>query len=184
MAEIILLTGGARSGKSRKAEELATGYKKVVYIATSLPIDDEMRQRIQRHRQSRPEGWTTVEKYRDLYNVILKHKDSDVILLDCITVMISNILMDMDIDWDNPCQADFERAEKVVMHEIDDMLRGLEGFEGRFIMVTNEVGMSLIPEYPLGRAFRDIAGFVNQRLAQISDRVYLMVSGIALEIKG
>ncbi|TZE80900.1 bifunctional adenosylcobinamide kinase/adenosylcobinamide-phosphate guanylyltransferase [Calorimonas adulescens] len=184
MAETILVTGGARSGKSRMAEQLASGFDAVTYIATSIPVDVEMRHRIDKHRQRRPDSWITVEKYRDLDRVIAGHSHSKAILLDCITVMVSNLMLDLNIDWDKASMSDFDRAEKEVMGEIGKLIDGIRCFEGRFIIVTNEVGMSLVPEYPLGRAFRDIAGFVNQRLAEISDTVYLMVSGIAVKIKG
>ncbi len=184
MGEVILITGGARSGKSRMAEEMAMNSEGVVYVATALPIDDEMRQRIRRHRQRRPSCWTTVEKYRDLGGVIRENVGAEVILVDCITVMITNILMDIEIDWNDPSSSDLERAEGEVMREADGIIGAADGFTGRIILVTNEVGMSLVPEYPLGRVFRDIAGSVNQRLAEACDRVYLMVSGIPLKIKG
>lgn len=184
MGDVILITGGARSGKSRKAEEIASGYKDVVYVATALPLDDEMKQRIQKHRERRPPGWITVEKHSGLGDVIRENTAAEVILIDCITVLISNILIEMDVDWDNPSPADFEKAEKEVLFEIEDIINALGSFKGCLILVTNEVGMSLVPEHPLGRAFRDIAGFVNQRLAKVSVKVYLMVSGIPLKIKG
>lgn len=184
MGDVILITGGARSGKSRKAEEIASVYREVVYVATALPLDDEMRQRIQRHRERRPAGWVTVEKQSGLGSVIRENAESEVIIVDCVTVLISNILMDMEADWDHPEPKDSEEAERKVWFEIEDIIEAADGFKGCLILVTNEVGMSLVPEYPLGRVFRDIAGFTNQRLAKASSTVYLMVSGIPLRIKG
>lgn len=184
MSEVILVTGGARSGKSRMAEKMASRFKRVVYIATAVPLDEEMKQRIQRHKKRRPSGWATVEKNRGLSAAIAKCGDADAILVDCITVMITNVLMDIGIDWDHPNSADLEKAESEVMKEIDEICAAAVGFTGCVILVTNEVGMSLVSEYPLGRAFRDIAGFANQRLARICDSVYLMISGIPLKIKG
>lgn len=178
-----LVTGGARSGKSRHAEQLAANFARVMYIATSKIFDSEMEQRIQHHRDSRPAHWRTVEQYRDLNSVINEHNSTqEAVLLECITTLITNVLYDAagatpEDDWD------FETMEQVVNQQIDILLAACEASPAEVILVTNEVGMGIVPENRLARHFRDIAGRVNQRLAQRADEVWLVVSGIGVKIK-
>lgn len=178
-----LVTGGARSGKSRHAEQLAANFACVLYIATSKIFDSEMEQRIQHHRDSRPAHWRNVEQYRDLNSVINEHNSAqEAVLLECITTLITNVMYDAagatpEDDWD------FETMEQVVNQQIDILLAACEASPAEVILVTNEVGMGIVPENRLARHFRDIAGRVNQRLAQRADEVWLVVSGIGVKIK-
>lgn len=178
-----LVTGGARSGKSRHAEQLASNFARVMYIATSKIFDSEMEQRIQHHRDSRPAHWRTVEQYRDLNSVINEHNSAqEAVLLECINTLITNVMYDAagatpEDDWD------FETMEQVVNQQIDILLAACEASPAEVILVTNEVGMGIVPENRLARHFRDIAGRVNQRLAQRADEVWLVVSGIGVKIK-
>lgn len=185
MAEIVLVTGGARSGKSTFAEEYAKSISdKVLYIATSTPFDDEMKIRIRKHRERRPDKWQTVEAYRNLDSALDgKIKDRNVILLDCITVMISNLMMDCIKDWDNINEEDTVIAENTVSKELELLLESVSDFKGTLIIVTNEAGMGMVPVYASARLFRDMAGRANQKLARIADEVHLCVSGIPVRIK-
>ncbi|AAM23668.1 adenosylcobinamide kinase/adenosylcobinamide-phosphate guanylyltransferase [Caldanaerobacter subterraneus subsp. tengcongensis MB4] len=180
---LIMVTGGARSGKSEFAEKLAyeRGKDEVLYIATSLPVDEEMKERIKRHRERRPSSWETVEAYKDLDKEILKRKKK-VVLIDCLTVMISNLLMEVDLTWENSTLEQIDEIEDRISQEVDKILIVSSGVE--IIIVTNEVGMGLVPEYKLGRIFRDIAGRMNKKVAEASKEVYLMISGIPVKIKG
>lgn len=178
-----LVTGGARSGKSSHAERLAANSERVLYIATSKIFDDEMEARIQHHRDSRPAHWRTVEQYRELNTVINEQNDAqEAVLLECITTLITNVMYDAageqpEDDWD------FVSIEQVVNQQIDILLAACAISPADVILVTNEVGMGIVPENRLARHFRDIAGRVNQRLAQSADEVWLVVSGIGVKIK-
>ena len=181
MGKLILVTGGARSGKSGYAESLAAALGEVTYIATAIPFDAEMQERIRLHRGHRPSNWKTIEAYRDLGSVLADL--SGAVLLDCMTIMVSNLMMDSETDWDNPNTQDAQMAEAVVNTQINDLLAGVNAMNGTLIIVTNELGMGLVPVYPFGRIFRDIAGRVNQRLARMADEAWFMVSGIPMRLK-
>jgi len=186
MAEIILITGGARSGKSSLAETKAKELgSKVVYIATAIAFDEGMKDRISKHKASRPNSWATIELYKN-FSDLEKNQDfieSDLILLDCMTLMVSNILLDSNVDFDKCSMEEIEHIEKVVFKEIKELLEVVTRYEKKLIIVTNEVGMGLVPSYRLGSIFRDIAGRVNQYLAKQANEVYFTVSGIPLQIK-
>ena len=184
MGGLTLLTGGARSGKSRMAEQLAKERGvPVTYLATATPSDAEMEDRIRRHRAQRPAGWPTVEAYKDLDRVMASAQPG-VILLDCVTLMITNLLMECELDWDAPSLESIAQAERYVEEEIGKLLRGTVAYPGEVLAVTNEIGMGMVPAYPMGRAFRDIAGRANQRLAAQAGTVIFMVSGLPLYVKG
>jgi len=186
MAEIILITGGVRSGKSSLAETKAKELGcKVVYIATAIAFDEGMKDRISKHKSSRPSSWATIELYRN-FSDLEKNQDfieSDLILLDCMTLMVSNILLDSNVDFDKCSMEEIEHIEKIVFKEIKELLEVVTRYEKKLIIVTNEVGMGLVPSYRLGSIFRDIAGRVNQYLAKQANEVYFTVSGIPLQIK-
>lgn len=174
--ELVLILGGARSGKSALAQRLATASGgRVLFIATAEAGDDEMRRRIAHHRASRPADWTTLEVPRDLARAVAASNDYDVAIVDCLGVWVSNLLADAD-----PSSAD---AEAAILEAASQLLAAYEAAAASLILVSQEVGMGLVPPYPLGRAFRDVLGRVNQRLAARADRVYLTVSGLALEMK-
>jgi adenosylcobinamide kinase/adenosylcobinamide-phosphate guanylyltransferase len=185
MGKIIFITGGARSGKSRFAESLLAGKDDVVYVATAIGFDDEMRERIARHRKRRNPRWETIECYRD-FGILRgeRLKGRRHILLDCITLMVSNVMLqDSEIDWDRAGPVDADRVEKMALGEASRFLVVAREFEGETVIVSNELGMGLVPPNPLGRYCRDITGTVNMLIASEADEVYFMASGIPLKIK-
>ena len=186
MGKITLITGGARSGKSSYAEKIAADISgKVLYIATAVAFDVEMQERIAIHKKSRPQDWDTYEGYKGLDKVIEAAKGHDVILLDCVTVMLTNLLWEYPgMDFETPSQEVLAEAEEYVRHEFDKLLKAANGYGGSLIMVTNELGSGLVPESPIARSFRDIAGRVNQQIAAHCQEVYLTVCGIPVQIKG
>jgi adenosylcobinamide kinase/adenosylcobinamide-phosphate guanylyltransferase len=173
---IILILGGARSGKSRYAQELAEKLgRKVLYVATAEALDDEMKARIEAHRRSRPSSWKTVEAASDVAAAIADDVvDADVVIIDCLTLLLSNVA-----DED----AGVEVWEKRAAEELDRLVALADGAAARFIVVSNEVGLGLVPAYPLGRGFRDVVGWANQMLARRAAEVYFMVAGIPLKLK-
>ena len=185
MGRLILVTGGARSGKSTFAEETVKNMgANILYIATSIPFDDEMKNRVRRHREQRPKEWETVEAYRDL-DVLLQDKlaGRDAVLLDCLTVMVSNLMLERAMDWDGISVEEINAVEEDVGKQIEKLAKLIKLSDIPFIVVTNELGMGVVPPYELGRAIRDIAGRANQVLAKAADEVYLCVSGIPVRIK-
>ncbi|MDW2744767.1 bifunctional adenosylcobinamide kinase/adenosylcobinamide-phosphate guanylyltransferase [Atlantibacter subterraneus] len=182
---MILITGGARSGKSRHGERLVQGMaERVLYIATSMIFDDEMAERIKHHQLSRPAHWRTVEAWRDVPAVITPENDpQEAILLECITTLISNLLF--DFVGDTPEESwDYTAIEAHIDAHITQLLAACAACPSPVVLVTNEVGMGIVPENRLARHFRDIAGRVNQRLAEQAEQVWLVVSGIGVKIKG
>lgn len=185
MRRIILVTGGARSGKSLFAESKAReADSDVLYIATAIPFDDEMKLRVKKHREQRPSTWSVLEAYKD-FDTLLKGScaPKKVFLLDCITLMVSNIILEKNLDWDNLNNVEIEEVEQCVKIEIEKLLSVVSDRKVLLIAVTNEVGMGIVPENKLSRIFRDIAGRANQILAKEADEVYLCVSGLPMKIK-
>jgi adenosyl cobinamide kinase/adenosyl cobinamide phosphate guanylyltransferase len=170
-AKITLVLGGARSGKSRYAESTIAGLPPAwqppwTYIATAEPGDAEMAQRIATHRARRGPDWQTVEAPRDLPAALTSAQGP--VLVDCLTLWLSNLMLaEADIDGETA------RLEQT-----------LEAATAPVVLVANEVGSGIVPEYPLGRRFRDLQGILNQRIAARADRVVLVVAGIPLAIKG
>jgi len=185
MGRLVFVTGGARSGKSSFAEKIAKGCEcDVVYIATSIPFDDEMRARIKKHIERRPSNWKTIEAYKDMDKHLENEKNENVVfLLDCITIMITNIMLEYSIDWDVATDREIDCIEVAINLEMEKLLKIIKEKNATFILVTNEIGMGIVPESRLPRAFRDIAGRINQFIAKASDEVYLCVSGIPVKIK-
>ena len=181
---MILITGGARSGKSSLAERLAgEACERVFYIATSIATDDEMTQRILEHRSSRPDHWRTWEGYRDLATVLTQQvATEEAVILECVTTLITNLLF--DLAGDTPVEEmDFAALEVGIQQEITALLEACKQCQAPVYLVTNELGMGIVPENRLARHFRDIAGRVNQRLAAAASEVYLLVSGLEVKIK-
>ena len=174
-SEIILILGGARSGKSRFAQQLATELgERVLFIATGVPMDEEMRRRIELHQKTRPKTWRTLETPTGVARAIGEHiKDADVVVLDCLTFLVSNLM-------DNETE-ESEALEKEITAELSELLEQKK--TASLIIVSNEVGMGVVPAYLLGRAYRDLLGRANQFIARRADRVYLMIAGIPLELK-
>lgn len=185
MGRLVFVTGGARSGKSTFAEKLASDSgDRVLYIATSVPFDDEMELRIQKHKERRPSGWQTVEAYRELDRIIsVNIEEKSAVLLDCMTIMITNLMIDSGINWEKASAEELYSVEKTIDVEIDKLICTAAKTDALFIIVSNEVGMGLVPEYPMARVFRDIAGRANQKIAKASDEVFFCVSGIPMKIK-
>ena len=185
MGKIMFITGGARSGKSRFAESLLAGRDNVLYVATGIAFDEEMRDRICRHRSQRNPSWETVECYRDFSSALAnKLAGRGAVLLDCVTIMINNIMVvDSGVDWDSAGMDIVEKVETAIQKEISDFMRIASDFKGEVLIVSNELGMGIVPPTPLGRHYRDIAGKINQMIAAAADAVYLLVSGIPLKIK-
>ena len=190
---LIVILGGARSGKSAFAERLAANSgRSVAFIATATAGDDEMRERIARHRASRPKGWHTLEEPLDLARAVHRAVElADVLLLDCVTLWLGNVLLRESgrREKDEEAEVEFHTTgglfDEVALKEIEALLSAVKLLDPNktLIVVTNEVGLGIVPAYPLGRLYRDTLGYVNQRLAQAADRVYLMVAGMAVDIK-
>lgn len=179
MARIVLVTGGARSGKSQFAEQyLEACPGRHGYIATAQVLDDEMADRVARHRSRRPASWQTFEVPSGLGNQI-DHilQQTDNILLDCLTLYFSNFLLQRDGD-------DFSHILKEAENEWDGVLRAVrQSRDGVFVVVTNELGSGIVPMAKVSRQYRDLIGFLNQHTAAEADEVYLSVCGITMEIK-
>lgn len=188
MGRIIFFTGGARSGKSKFAEEYIeeNSYENKIYFATAIPFDSEMKDRIKKHIARRDKTWKTLEAYRGILDVLKKAspKNYQVILFDCITNFVSNfMIMDREIDWDVISQDEINNLEKEIFFEIKDFISYIKAGNIDCVFVSNEIGMGLVPTYPLGRYFRDICGNINQFVAKESNEVYLAISGIKVKIK-
>ena len=184
--QLVLVLGGARSGKSTFAERLATrSGRSVAFIATATASDNEMRARIQRHQASRPASWPTIEAPLDLAEAIKQAtKLADVLILDCMTVWLSNWLLahgEVDVE-DAAISTSYNEALQTYIEELLIACSGLRAQQS-LIIVTNEVGLGIVPAYPLGRVYRDLLGLINQRLAAAAGRVYLMVAGLGVDIK-
>lgn len=186
MGRILLVTGGARSGKSRFAEQLVADLgKDIAYIATARALDDEMADRIARHRQQRPAAWRTHEAPERPSAVIADEgRRCDGLLLDCLTVLTTNRILAQPVDWERPAMVRLNEVEAEVMTEIEAIVTAVAGSRADLVAVTNEVGYGIVPGSAMARFFRDCAGQVNQRMAAAAVEVYLVVSGIPVRIKG
>jgi adenosylcobinamide kinase/adenosylcobinamide-phosphate guanylyltransferase len=182
--ELTLILGGARAGKSAYAERLVAEYgPRVLYVATAETKDDEMRARVQSHRARRPSTWQTLEAPRNVGQALLAARPvADAILLDCLTLLVSNIALEAgDETIENPAT---ERiVDAAVKTEIEEILLAQAQLGLPMVVVSNEVGMGLVPPYPVGRLYRDVLGRANQRLAAAAQRVYLLVAGLPMTLK-
>jgi adenosylcobinamide kinase / adenosylcobinamide-phosphate guanylyltransferase len=179
---VTLILGGARSGKSAYAQDLAAAQSNpVLFVATGVAVDDEMAERIAVHRAARPASWQCVEAPTGVGKAIRDAPGAfAVALVDCLSFLVSNCLLAAG-------NASVELTERAVWprieDEVADMLAGARSRGAQLIVVSNEVGMSVVPEFPLGRVYRDVLGRANQRLAREAGAVYLMVAGIPAAIK-
>lgn len=172
MGKITFVLGGTRSGKSSYAVDAAkSSSEKVAYLATCVPYDDEMHERVKLHRKERPEYWTTFEEPVNL-EPLLKDIDSkfEVIIIDCLTLFVSNLLQD-DFDEDK------------IKTKLNQVMTALKDVSYNSFIVSNEVGLGIVPESELGRKFRDVAGRANQLVANYADEVFFVVSGLPVKIK-
>lgn len=180
MSKIILVTGGARSGKSTFAEKTASSITKgkKAYIATAQIFDDEMAQRVKIHQSRRDDTWVTFEAPFEAEKAIEEsNKIADVILFDCMTIYISNFLCTYEsLDDIDDINAELKRT-------VNKLIEAAKKFNGTIIFVTNEVGAGIVPENKLARVFRDCAGIANQMIAASADEVYLTVCGIPVTVK-
>lgn len=171
--QITLVLGGAQSGKSYYAQQLASRFARVTFLATARRTDAEMRKKIARHRRARPGSWSTIETPVDLDKAILSQsQNADLILIDCLTVYVDNVA---------GTGKKRQRHAKDCIAEICDAIRACRA---SVIVVSNEVGSGIVPEYRSGRIYRDFLGQMNQKIAQIADRVVLMIAGVPVTIKG
>ena len=173
MAKVIFITGGARSGKSRLAEAKAAEFgTPLCYLATGQAGDGEMAERIARHRARRGPEWQTLEEPLHLVEAIRGHDGYfGAMLLDCVTLWLSNLLF----HHDDPGRA---------TEEVRSLIAAFKGLKTPLVIVSNEVGMGIVPEHPLARTFRDLAGEANELIAAAADEVYVTISGLPLKLKG
>ena len=173
MKEILLVTGGCRSGKSRFALEYANKhFQRKIFLATAEALDDEMKERIKVHKEGRGPGWTTVEEPVHLVKALAAlNAYYDVVLIDCLTLWINNLLL-------------LRKNDKEIMIEVDGLIESMQKIPQSLIIVTNEVGYGIVPENKIARQFRDIAGRVNQRVAEGADVVTVTIAGLPLVLRG
>ncbi len=171
MGRIVFITGGTRSGKSRYAVERArkTG-DRVVFVATCDPQDGEMERRVAEHREGRLASWTTIEEPRNVARSIGEAADCDCIIVECLTLLVTNWLMD-------------GLEDGTILDRAQELMAASQSAACPVIVVSNEVGLGIVPESALGRRFRDLAGTVNQIAAQVADEAYFVVAGIPVKLK-
>jgi len=171
--KIIFITGGARSGKSRFAQQIAKTFSgPKAYLATAQALDAEMKGRISRHKKSRPKAWRTLEEPVRIAEVLQSEGGNcSLILLDCLTLWLSNLMM---AGW----------GERKILGAADRFLRAAREAPCSLILVSNEVGMGIVPENPTARMFRDLSGLIHQKVAREADEVYFLMGGLPWKMKG
>ena len=186
MSEVLLITGGARSGKSLYAEKLAAAEGgDVLYIATATACDEEMEERIAFHRKNRPANWITWERYYGLAGIENEFDMNayNTIILDCVGNLLMGILYEEVPDEDKFTTEDFEHVVKASLAEINELCSYATANNKTLIIVTNEIGMGIVPDTRYARYYRDALGHINKHVARLSDKVVLMVAGIPITIK-
>jgi adenosylcobinamide kinase / adenosylcobinamide-phosphate guanylyltransferase len=178
VAKVIFVTGGSRSGKSDYAQKLAESLDGPrAYLATCPIIDEEMADRCRKHQEARAQAdWDTIEEERDIAGILNADRTHKVILVDCLTLWVNNLIYEVELNGR-------VMTEEDMRGKCRNLLAACETFAGTIIFVTNEVGMGVVPDSPLGRSFRDIAGRCNQLIAASADEVVFVVSGIPLHLK-
>ncbi|HEX2994094.1 MAG TPA: bifunctional adenosylcobinamide kinase/adenosylcobinamide-phosphate guanylyltransferase [Anaerolineales bacterium] len=179
MGRLTLILGGARSGKSSYVQTLAEeSGKPVTFLATAQALDEEMVARIQKHRAERSASWETLEVPFEVASHISQIK-SEIVILDCITLLVTNVMMQFVKD-DLVEETSFMQA---VQKEVDELIKKIHEQNQEWLIVSNEVGLGLVPPYQMGRVYRDVLGWANQRLAREADKVIFMVAGIPMAVK-
>lgn len=180
MSKIIFLLGGARSGKSSYAIELAKRISdKVLYLATGVPCDDETKAKIEKHKKARPKSWTVIEKPLNVETALKEIDNSiEVVIIDCFTFWVSNLLLHYQDK-----KVDSSYLETEITTRVLQVISIARNIKAQVIIVSNEVGLGIVPETSLGRIFRDILGRANQMVTASADEVLLMVAGIPIKVK-
>lgn len=184
---VTLVIGGARSGKSTFAEnKVKECGGNTTYLATAVITDEGMADRVKKHREQRPKEWTTIERYKDFTKLEndIDFMNSETVMLDCITTLISNYMFDSGLDFDNCHVEDVNILEAKVKEDVISLISLCKKLGKNLILVSNEVGLGIVPAYYMGNYFRDISGRINASIASLSDNVYFMVAGIPMKIKG
>jgi len=187
---LIFIIGGARSGKSSFAEKKALEIQEsvhgnVVYLATSIVFDEDTKNRVEMHQSSRPSSWKTIEQYKT-FQSLLGHEDfigNKIILLDCLTLMITNLLLEEEVDFETVPNERIKEIEQKIKEEIKSLITVCQNHNKILLVVSNEVGFGIVPTTRLGSIFRDVAGRMNQYIASLAEDVYLITAGIPLKIK-
>lgn len=175
---VTLVLGGAQSGKSYYAQQLASHFERVTFIATARGTDTEMRKKIERHRRERPSAWRTIEAPLELEKAVHSaSRESDVVLVDCLTVYVDNV---MSTRRKSKSMSMLKSDSKECINAVCDAIRTAAA---SVIIVSNEVGSGVVPPYRSGRAYRDFLGQMNQKVAEIADHVILMVAGVPMTVK-
>ena len=169
---VTLVLGGARSGKSHYAQELASAFQRVVFVATARRSDAEMRAKIARHRRERPASWKTIEVSTDLERAVVEESPAaDLLLIDCLSFYMANLM------------GRKKGAQRQVRNQIERFCEALRGAECSVVIVSNETGCGVVPSYRSGREYRDLLGELNQQVAKVADKVVFMVAGLPLTVK-
>jgi len=167
----ILFIGGARSGKSALAEKIASNYSNVAYLATAKAIDKEMEERIKKHRNSRPSKWATFEVDGKLEDSLIEAcKEAEAVIVDCLTIYVAR-RMEKTVDDDE------------IVNEVASAVKKAKSAGKTIMLVSNEVGLGIVPDYPVGRRYRDLMGTTNQKVAKLADHVLFTVAGLTVDIK-
>lgn len=178
---LTFILGGARSGKSTHAEQLAGAYARVAFVATAQAFDDDMAARIAAHRAARPAHWTTIEAPHQVGRAITHAQSTgngwDVVVVDCLTLLTSNVLLTQPDPTDGP------GVEAAIRAEADELLAVYRASSADWIIVSNEVGLGIVPDNALARIYRDALGRANQRIAAQADAVLFMVAGLPMRVK-
>lgn len=186
MSQLILVTGGARSGKSHFAESLCKNQNNATaYIATSVPFDEEFKARVKKHQQMRPSHWKTYEIYEDVFKSIPEiANEHKTVILDCVTLMVNNLMFKEGLDYDEMSPEEVDTLEAKIKEQFTKLLETVKKTDLYFVIVTNEIGLSPVAGNKLTRIYTDIIGRMNQLIATYSDEVYFVISGIPMKIKG
>jgi len=181
MGELTFILGGARSGKSSYAQKLAEVFgKSVTFIATAQALDEEMSARIRKHRADRPAAWPTLEIPRGIASYLNENPaQAELYLLDCITLLANNLFMQF---VENETVNE-DKAKQALENEVAELIAYIHDHNEKWIIISNEIGLGLVPPYQMGRVYRDHLGWANQALAREADQVIFMVAGLPMIVK-